>query len=286
MYTAESLAASTSTLASLPLVYQRVRQVLDNPDSTMKDLVRVIEVDPGITTRMLRLVNSPFYGLPGKIETVGKAVKLLGMQQVHDLSLATSVAALFNGISPEHMNMGQYWHYSVYCGLAAQALGKCCHMEESERLFVEGLLCDIGHLVIYEKVPELAEQAMADSQRDGTPLFRTERAVIGCDYAQVGEALMQKWNLPVSLQNSIRYHTEPAEASENNLEISLVHIARLMAAAADTGQEIDKDLLLIDPLAWRLTGLNDESIRSVHQQADQDTIAVVNSLFSHSSATG
>jgi HD-like signal output (HDOD) protein len=284
MYTAESLAASTSTLASLPLVYQRVKQVLDDPDSTMKDLVRVIEVDPGITTRMLRLVNSPFYGLPGKIETVAKAVKLLGMQQVHDLSLATSVAALFNGISPEHMNMGQYWHYSVYCGLAAQALGKCCHLNDSERLFVEGLLCDIGHLVIYEKAPELAEQAMAESQRDGTSLYRAERALIGCDYAQVGAALMQRWNLPVSLQNSIRYHTVPAEVSENNLEISLVHIARLMAAAADKGQDIDKDLLLIDPLAWKLTGLNDESIMSVHQQTDQDTIAVVNSLFSSSSA--
>jgi HD-like signal output (HDOD) protein len=284
MHTAESLAASTSTLASLPLVYQRVKQVLDDPDSSMKDLVRVIEIDPGITTRILRLVNSPFYGLPGKIETVGKAVKLLGMQQVHDLSLATSVAALFNGISPEHMNMGQYWHYSVYCGLAAQALGKCCHLNDSERLFVEGLLCDIGHLVIYENVPELAEQAMAKSQHDGSPLYCAERALIGCDYAQVGAALMQGWNLPVSLQNSIRYHTEPAEASENNLEISLVHIARLMAAAADKGQDIDKDLLLIDPLAWKLTGLNDESIQSVHQQTDQDTIAVVNSLFSSTSA--
>ena len=195
--------------------------------------------------------------------------------------MATSVAALFNGISPVHMNMAQFWHYSVYCGLAARTLAQRCKLSDSERLFVEGLLCDIGHLVIYEKVPQLAEQAMAKSKKEGSPLFQMERSLIGCDYAQVGAVLMEGWNLPSSLQNSVRYHTQPMQASANNLEISLVHIARLMASAIDTGQPVDQVQLRVDAEAWQTTGLEAEQIAEVHAHADQDTLAVVNSLFSN-----
>jgi HD-like signal output (HDOD) protein len=281
MYTAEELASSVTRLASPPLVYQRVRQVLGDPDSSMQDLVKVIEVDPSITAKLLKIVNSPYYGFRNKVETVERAVKLLGTQQVHDLALATSVTALFNGISPVHMNMAQYWHYSVYCGLAARALAECCQISDSERLFVEGLLCDIGHLVIYEKVPDLAEKAMANTEKDGSPLYLEERALIGCDYAQVGAALMQGWNIPSSLQNSVRYHTEPALAAEDNLEISLVHIARLMASAIDSGHAMDQVQLRVETQVWQSTGLKVEHIIAVHERADQDTMAVVNTLFSN-----
>lgn len=279
MYTAENLTVGVETLASLPLVYQNVRQALDDPASSMTDLVGVIDVDPGLTARLLKLVNSPFYGLQRKVETVNRAVNLLGTKQVHDLALATCVVALFNGISFARMNMGRFWHYSVYCGLAARELAKCSQLLDGESLFVEGLLCDIGHLVIYEKVPELAEQAMADAQRGGTPLFQAERAVIGCDYAQVGEALLRAWNLPAKMQLCVRYHIEPSETPEYGLEVSFIHIARLMALAADAGQVIGHNQLPVAQLAWQLTGLNDECITAVHQQVDQDTIAVVNSLF-------
>lgn len=281
MYTAEELATSVTMLASPPLVYQRVKQVLDDQDSSMEDLVKVIAVDPSITARLLRLVNSPFYGFRQKVETVERAVKMLGMQQVHDLALATSVAALFKGISPVHMNMAQFWHYSVYCGLAARAFAKCCKLMDSERLFVEGLLCDIGHLVIYEKVPQLAEKAMAKSKKEASPLFSAERTLIGCDYAQVGAVLMRGWNLPQSLQNSVRYHTEPTLAPRDNLEVSLVHIARLMASAIDSGQPLERVQLRVDAEAWQNTGLAVEHISEVHERADEDTLAVVNSLFSN-----
>ncbi len=282
MYTAEQLTASVKTLASLPLVYQHIKQVLDDPDSSLADLVSVIDVDPGLTARLLKLVNSPFFGFQRKIETVSRAVNLLGTKQVHDLALATSVTALFHGMTPARMNMGRFWHYSVYCGLAARELARRSQLLDGERLFVEGLLCDIGHLVIYEKVPELAEQAMAITQRDGTPLFHAERAVIGCDYAQVGAALMEGWNLPAAMQLCVRYHIEPAETSECSLEASLIHIARLMASAADAGQDIEQNQLPVDPLAWQLTRLDAECIPLIHQQMERETLAVVNSLFSSS----
>ncbi|MCP4410793.1 MAG: HDOD domain-containing protein [Gammaproteobacteria bacterium] len=279
MHTAESLTSGVTTLTSPPLVYQRIKQVLDDPDSSMKDLAEVITVDPAITARLLRLVNSPFYGFQRKIETVNKAVNLLGTQQVHDLALATSVTALFKGMTPDHMNMARFWHYSVYCGLVARDLAKYCKLAESERLFVAGLLSNIGHLVIYEQLPDLAEQALENSLRDGTPLYQAERSLIGCDYAQVGAALIQSWSLPAVLRDSILYHIAPEQATENTLLVSLVHIARLLAAAADAGQSPEQILSLVAPQAWDITELDTDTITTVHQQADIDTISVVNSLF-------
>ena len=98
---------------------------------------------------------------------------------------------------------------------------------------------------------------------------------------KVGAALMQQWNLPPNLQNSVRYHTEPALAAEDNLEISLVHIARLMASAIDSGQAVDQVQLRVEAQVWESTELNAEHIMAVHERADQDTMSVVNSLFSN-----
>jgi len=92
---------------------------------------------------------------------------------------------------------------------------------------------------------------------------------------------MQGWNLPLSLQNSVRYHTEPMLASHDRLEVSLVHIARFMASAIDTGQPLERIQLRVDTEAWQNTGLTVEQISEVHEKADQDTLAVVNSLFSN-----
>lgn len=154
MSTPQELVACVEKLASLPAVYHRIRDLLDDPDSSMFELAEAVSSDTAITARVLRVVNSVLYGFPGKVETVSRAVNLMGMQQVHDLVLSTLVVAAFSGIRPARMHMGRFWSDSVLRGLAARAAARQLGMGDPERMFVEGLLADIGHLVMFQVAPK------------------------------------------------------------------------------------------------------------------------------------
>ncbi|MCB1758311.1 MAG: HDOD domain-containing protein [Gammaproteobacteria bacterium] len=242
-------------LVSLPDLYIRLRAVLDDPDFAMADVAQVIGTDPGMTTRLLRIVNSAFFGLSANIETVTRATSLLGTQQVHDLVLATSVAETFQGVSSDQIDMAEFWRRSVRCGVVARLLAESCNVLDSERLFVAGLLREIGHLIMYQTVPELALAAMRQAEERDQPLFEAERDLIGLDYARVGGMLMRQWNLPKPLIHATEFHTEPARATENSLETSIIHLAAAMTDSADGGDKADNWPSRVDAVAWDVTSL-------------------------------
>ena len=193
MKSAEELAEHCSSLVSLPEAYLQVKKVIDDPESTMADLSAAISIDPGMTALVLKLVNSAFYGMPRKVETISRAVGILGMQPLHDLVLAVSVTKAFSGLDQQVMNMNIFWANSFFCGLAARELARQCFLIDSERMFVEGLLRDLGHLLLYQHFPEQAEESMKTSASTGEPIHVTEQKLIGFDYAQVGKALVDTW---------------------------------------------------------------------------------------------
>ena len=168
-------------LISLPDVYFRLKSVLDDPEFCMADVAEMISHDPAMTARLLRLVNSAYFGLAAQIDTVNRAVSMLGTEQVHDLVLTASIAQTFEGITSEVMSMDQYWRRSVYCAIACKELAVLCNVLDSERVFVAGLLRDIGHLIMFQSVPVQVQQAMQHSRRHGVPLFKVERVLLGID---------------------------------------------------------------------------------------------------------
>ena len=265
----QELVDSVVKIVSLPQVYVRVKGLLDDPDASLADVGEVIAQDPGLTARLLKITNSAFFGFPGRIETVSRAVTILGTQQLHDLLLATSVATAFSGLSPKVMDMDTFWRNSVYCGVAARLLATRCNVLDSERLFVEGLLCDIGHLIMYQRIPELAEQALVQARKNKMLLYSAERELIGFDYAQVGGILMRDWNLPPSLQESVHLHPVPSEATNYPLETAIVHIARTMVTGVDAGDSPEAWAGAVHPVAWQTTGLSDEAFASIHEETLQ-----------------
>jgi HD-like signal output (HDOD) protein len=208
-HTAQELALRTTELVTLPAIYHRVKEVFDDPEGSVLDLAKVVVADPGITMRVLRVVNSVFYGFPGKVETMSRAVSVLGMQQVHDIVLATTVTAVFSGMRPERMDVTRFWRASAMRGLLSRAAAKSCGLLDAERLFVGGLLADIGHMVMYMHAPKQAEQALVESRTTGVAPEVIERELIGCDYAQVGEALLRAWQLPTSFAVAIGAQLDP-----------------------------------------------------------------------------
>lgn len=248
--------SENAQLPTLPDVYLRLKQVLDDPDSCMADVAEVVGSDPAMTARLLRMVNSAYFGLATEIDTVNRAVSLLGTQEVHDLVLAVSVAYSFADMSNEVMDMSRFWRRSVYCGIAAKELAALCNVLDGDRLFVGGLLSDIGHLLIYQHAGAKAVQAMELAAAQQAPLFKAERAVLGVDFAHVGADLMRQWQLPQTLWEVTEYHIEPAKSDEFALSTCIVHIAAIMADADDQGLDVTDALQQAAPHAWQVTGLS------------------------------
>lgn len=277
--TPEELVTQTANLVSLPDIYIRLKAVVDDPESSMADVADVVAGDPALTARLLKIANSPYFGFPAKIATVARATSLLGTQQIHDLVLATTVSEAFSGIPTEFISMRDFWLNSIRCGLLCRRLAQECNVLDSERLFVEGLLHDIGHLIMYQGLPEASAAALLEAQQQDRPLFLVERELIGCDYAQVGSALMRNWHFPPGLIESVLYQNEPARAEAFPLEVAIMHIAVQLKQHAAAEAEIADSLPNIDAAAWQQTGLTQEVIEPVCATADEQLAATIDMLF-------
>ncbi len=280
MRTAQDLVSGIDNLATLPAVYLQVREIVDDPDSAVADLAKVVSADPGLTARLLHVVNSVYFGLMSRVETVSHAVSLLGMQQVHDIVLATSISAVFRGMRAASMDMARFWSNSVLRGLIARTAAESSGARDVERLFVEGLLADIGHLVLYQAVPREAERALVRAKVEGRPLHEIERELIGCHYADVGAALVAKWTLPERFSFAIAHQIAPARAGEPyGFEAAMLHIARVLVEGLECGLENEEIAAKIDACVWQRTGLKPASIGAIRTVAEMNHTEVVTLFF-------
>ncbi|MCF6336967.1 MAG: HDOD domain-containing protein [Gammaproteobacteria bacterium] len=258
----QDLLSNIEQLISLPAAYVRLNELVDDPGSSTDDIAHVITQDVALTARLLRVANSPLYGLSTQIDTVSRAVTVLGTQQVRSLALATSACKSFEGIPNELMSMENFWEHSILCALCARTLALECLKQQREAVFVAGLLHDIGQLVLYRALPDLSRQtleACLDSP-DELESQEAEREIIGFDHAEIGSELARNWSLPASLQVCIAYHHDPAQATQSRVETAIVHIANSIAALVELNtQELDNAPRIHD-IAWELTGLDEDII--------------------------
>ena len=156
-----------ANLISLPDIYWRLKELLDSHNYALPDVAQLIVYDPGLTARILRIVNSAYFGFAANIETVNHAVSVLGVRQIEDLVLTTSIADALGDYQCEHLDVKKFWLDSVYRAIAGRNLAGECNLMDGERMFVAGLLSGIGHLVMYQSVPVLTQQAQRQARDSG-----------------------------------------------------------------------------------------------------------------------
>ncbi len=270
----------SAKLISLPDIYIKLKELMEEPDYTMAEVAVLVGRDPGMATRFLRVVNSPLYRRIRKIETVSQAVSLLGIREVHDIVLSASVAEAFEGIQTEVMNMQKFWQRSFYCAVMTKQLAMECGTTEKDRLFVIGLLHDIGHLFMYLAIPEESQQAILNAKKLARPLYQAERELLGFDYAKLGGYVMKQWDLPRSLQVITCFHPEPGKADPCASEAALLHLDSLLVQADLEAGTFGAGAFLVDPAAWQLTGLTEERCLNERQTASEQFGAVAESITS------
>lgn len=267
-------------LVTLPDVYLRINRLVDDPNSSSADIAKAISQDPSFTVRLLRVANSALYGFPSTVDTAAKAVTIIGTTQIRSLALSMSVARSFAGLPNDLVSMDNFWRHSLLCALTARHLAKEARRCDPDALFTAGLLHDIGELVIFNRMPQQATEALLlvlDNQ-DEMPVHEAEHQVMGFDHAEVGGELARQWHLPALLEECIAYHHAIGKAQRHPRETALVHIANIVALMAELDTVDPSDVPAIDPKAWEITGLDLESVEPA-VRAVQIEIAEAEKLF-------
>lgn len=277
---ASELVSEISGLVTLPEVYLHINRVVDDPNCSASDIAKAVSKDPSFTVRLLQIANSSLYHFSSPVDTVEKAVILIGTSQIRSLSLSMSAVSSFAGLPNSLVSMENFWKHSLLCALAAKHLAREMRRCDPDAIFTAGLLHDIGELVIFNRLPEQARESLILVLDDpgNLQINEAEQQVIGIDHAQVGFELAHKWNLPPMIQECIAFHHHIAVANSYPREVALIHIANVVAQMAELDSLDPFSLPPIDPLAWEITGLAESSVEPAMRAAQQE-ITEIEKLF-------
>jgi len=277
--TAAQLVENIKQLVALPDACIRVNELIDDPQSSASDFADVISLDTDLSARLLGLANSAYFGLSGRVETISRAVTIIGTSELRDMAIATAACDLFEGVPADMFNMDDFWHYSVGTGIITRALARDVNILHPERLFVMGILHDMGRLVILQHLTSQARDILLIAQGKSSLLTHAEKEVLGYTHSEVGYELSRLWKLPESIQSVIRYHHDPELAHEYRMETMLTNIGQAMAHGLVWDKDADDVIDSIDPAAWAFTGLTVDRCRDVSAEVGQQVIELLSVLM-------
>jgi len=233
--TVKELVGGVTQLTSFPDVAFRIDELLSDENSSAADIGALIETDPALSAALLRVANSAAYSMGGTVSSVERAVTVVGLREVRDLSFGLCASNTFEGISNDLISVEDFWKHSLCCAVAAQKIARMARVCVGESLFTAGLLHDIGHLVMFSQQPELSRDAIQASleQNDGLTPYLSEREIFGFDHMEVGTELATQWNLPDILKHCMQYHHDPFCVEQPIDAVRVVHLANSVAVLAE-----------------------------------------------------
>ncbi len=273
---AKRIIARIEDLPTLPRTILKITELVNNPKSSAKDLARVITDDQVLTARLLKLVNSSFYGFPQRISTVTGAIVLLGFDAIRNLLLTTSVFDVFSRKDREgKLKQEEFWDHSLGCAVGAKVIANHVRKDKVEELFVSGLLHDIGKIVEMMFLPEEFSRITTVVKEKQILMCQAETEVLGYTHAQTGRLLAEKWNLPPKLISIITYHHEPGSAGPFTLDAAVVHLADIFCRALSIGFGGDDKVPPLDQVAWQTLKIQTHAFESMmaEMQAEFEDIS-------------
>jgi len=276
--TAQALVAEAKDLFSMPDIYFQLNEMIRDQRYSMVDIGRVISTDPALSARLLRLVNSSFYGFQSRIDTISRAIAIVGINDLHNLVVATYVVDRFAKIPTTLVDMTAFWMRSVHCGVVTRLLAKSSAVLNSERLFLAGLLHDIGSLVLYQTLPEESLRVLWAINHNRRLLTVFEREIIGFTHADVGRELLKAWGLPESLYEVVGCYCNPDSALVHKLDANLLGLASRLVDDWSHGSPTEHTLVDIPDQTLAFMRLNREQLDPIMDQAADEFLEVYEQL--------
>jgi putative nucleotidyltransferase with HDIG domain len=261
------------SLGSYGPVLDEIEAALQSPQCSLNTIGDAIQKDPDLTARLLRLANSPFFGFANRLSTVAEAVSLLGIQQIQDMIVASSVLEQFKGVPDTLVNKESFWRHSLAVGITARLLAMERRLPKPDKFFVAGLLHDVGRLVLFAQSADWAQKVFACYQSEKILLRDAEKKILGYDHQQIAAELLQSWSYPATLVQAVAYHHAPNN-SVAKMDAAVVHIADHLVNAMGLGSSGEQYVSPLDDKAWATLGLETEILGRLVENVDEQILAV------------
>ena len=258
-------------LPTLPSMLNSINQMILNPSTSPKEVAQVISSDPALTAKVLRVVNSSFYGFTNRITTITHAIVILGFNTVKSIALSSTIFDVFRRtVKPGDFDRTEFWKHSIGCGAAAKVLGRRLNYPMIEELFIAGLLHDVGKIVLDQFLPDKFLEVLNLVRKKDILIAEAELQVLGATHADVGAWLFEKWNLSKGLIETTRCHHNPALAAENAKFAEIIHLSDILVRAIRFGNGGDNKIPAISESAWKSMGLQESEMDDLLVQTGQE----------------
>ncbi len=262
------------TLPTIPGVLRKLLAVIERPRVSISEIGGFIANDPVLTSRVLKVVNSPIYGFPGRISSLNQALILLGLNVVRGMLLGVSV---FEAMQKTMIGL---WEHSLGCAIASRIIAKRMGVKEPEEVSVAALLHDIGKVVLGLKFPEEYRQIMSDAENEGTFIFESEKKILNINHADAGGWIAKKWNFPTNLVEPIEYHHKPHLSRTVPMQTAIVHFADVLTRAKGFGFAGDYFVPAVNPSVWQLLDLSEGDLKEIAVEFEDSLGQAGDFLFS------
>ncbi len=235
------------SLFSLPEMALKVNELIQNADPDFQELEDLIIHDPALTATILKLVNSAFFGFPGRIDKISRAISMIGLKDLQNLVMSTAVITRFQGLPYELVDMDVFWYHSVTCASIAKILAKKYKKKDYERFFICGLLHSLGKLIYFVQCPDVSVKILKYKDKGAEVVLEAEKRLLGINHAELGAMLLQDWGLPNNIYQVIADHLQPFNSKEYKEDACLLHIAGSLADSIEPCAKFDFDYEQLEP---------------------------------------
>ncbi|MDI6789854.1 MAG: HDOD domain-containing protein [Thermodesulfobacteriota bacterium] len=261
----------TAEVATISAVAFQTAQLLRNPDVAVNKITEIVGLDQSLTAKILRLVNSSFYGFQGKISSLSQAIVLLGFNTVRNVILSVSVLKSFSSDKGcKVFNAGKFWEHSVGTAFVAKNLAEHIKFKEPEDAFIGGLLHDVGRVFIVQFLRPEMEKIIDLMIKEDIPMREAEEKILDADHAWMGYVMAKNWHFPPVLCSAIGLHHAPNGQDEEFLLASIIHLADIICRGMDLGCGGDDFVPDVSPAAWRELSMSLEDVKVLIQKTGEN----------------
>jgi putative nucleotidyltransferase with HDIG domain len=254
-------------LPTLPFIVSTLNNLIKNPNTSASDIHKVIMKDQALSARILKLVNSAFYGFSERISSISHAIVILGFNTVKNVALTASVLNMFGGAESKGEDVFDrkaFWVHSLAVAGTARVIAARVRLPSAEDIFVAGLMHDIGKLVLDQFVHEKFVEVLKLVREKNIHIKDAENEILdGVNHSQVGAWLATRWKLPNALVQMIGFHHRPALDDQFLKPVACIHLADILVRTLDIGNGGDKTVPKISPEAWEALGLTYDTLGDI-----------------------
>jgi len=268
------LVGNIRNLPTPPIVFEQIQRILNNPDTSVGDVAKILSEDPAMSVKVLKLTNSAFYGLQREVDSVKHAVMIIGLEAVKNLVLSASVLNMFKADKSNKDYHERFWRHSLSTAFAARIIAKEFQggkVFNPDPAFSTGLIHDIGKMIIccfmqkeHQKVQEHLEGNPHDSD------MQAEDKVLGFNHCQIGKELVIQWKLPTRMADALAYHHNPTEPNDSEDFAYIINLANNIAHLSTIANDDEAERLKPDERVMKFFGIDESDIDSLKASLIQE----------------